>query len=158
MKKLYTFFALLCATMLLAQAGAPAAPYWNGFNFNQTGKALKNSLAAKISATHTNTLSYSEVWEALKFTDQDPDNTANVLLIYGFGSSRSRSTAGAPGAAGRPGRVSASEGGRGPVGVGGPAGVGGSVGVGGPVGTRGSGDPASLTGRSGGCGSAWTRL
>lgn len=84
MKKLYTLYALFSAAIIFAQAGAPAAPYWNGFNFNQTGTALKNALATKITNTHTNNLSYSDVWEALKVADRDPANTNNVLLIYGW--------------------------------------------------------------------------
>ena len=84
MRKLYSLIALLSAATLFAQAGAPAAPYWNGFNFNQTGMALKTALATKITNTHTNELTYSDVWEALKVTDRDPSNTANVLLVYGW--------------------------------------------------------------------------
>jgi endonuclease I len=84
MKKIYSFFALFSAAILFAQAGAPASPYWNGFNFNQTGMTLKAALATKITNTHTNQLSYSEVWDALKIADRDPSNTANVLLIYGW--------------------------------------------------------------------------
>ena len=90
MKKFYAFIALLVATTIFAQAGSPAAPYWNGFNFNQSSMALKAALATKIINTHTKNLTYSDIWEALKITDQDPDNSANVLLIYGFGTSRSR--------------------------------------------------------------------
>ncbi len=90
MKKFYTFAALISATLMLAQAGAPASPYYNGFNFNQTGMALKNALATKITTTHTHFLSYGDIWDADQFTDQDPDNSANVLLIYGFGTTRSR--------------------------------------------------------------------
>ncbi|RYZ19020.1 MAG: T9SS type A sorting domain-containing protein, partial [Sphingobacteriales bacterium] len=90
MKKLYTLAALFIAAMALAQAGAPASPYWNGFNFNQSGTALKTALATKITNTHTHFLTYSNIWDALVFTDQDPANTTNVLLIYGSGTTRSR--------------------------------------------------------------------
>lgn len=90
MKKLYSLIALLHVAVIFAQAGAPAAPYWNGFNFNQTGMALKNALATKITTTHTHLLSYDEIWDALKATDQDPANSANVLLLYGFDATRSR--------------------------------------------------------------------
>jgi endonuclease I len=84
MKKIYSLIALLSAAIIFAQAGAPASPYWNGFNFNQTGMTLKAALATKITNTHTNQLTYSEVWDALKVTDRDPANTANVLLVYGW--------------------------------------------------------------------------
>jgi endonuclease I len=84
MKKLYALIAFSFATLSSAQNGAPASPYYNGFNWTQTGSALKNALATKITSTHTNELSYSEVWNALKIVDLDPTNSSNVLLIYGW--------------------------------------------------------------------------
>lgn len=83
MKKLYSLIALFSASLIFAQAGAPAT-YYNGFNWNQTGTALKNALASKITSTHTNRLSYGEIWDASKITDLDPSNSNNVLLIYGW--------------------------------------------------------------------------
>lgn len=70
----------------IGQAGAPAAPYYNGFNFSQTGMALRNALAAKITSTHVNTLSYQEAEYALQVVDVDPADPTNnnVLLVYGF--------------------------------------------------------------------------
>lgn len=70
----------------MPQAGAPAAPYYNGFNWTLTGNALKNALSNKIIVTHTNKISYADVWEASKITDLDPDDATNtnVLLIYGY--------------------------------------------------------------------------
>ena len=45
-----------------------------------TGTALKSELHSIIS---TNTkLSYDQVWNALKVTDQDPTNANNVILLY----------------------------------------------------------------------------
>jgi endonuclease I len=84
MKKIYSIFALLSISLIAAQAGAPATPYYDNFssNWTLTGTALKNELATKISITHTNELSYD--WEALKVTDLDPNNSNNVLLIYGW--------------------------------------------------------------------------
>jgi endonuclease I len=90
MKKYYAFFSLLLLAVSYGQDGAPASPYWNGFNFNQTGMALKAALATKITNTHTHLLTYTDIWSADQFTDQDPDNSANVLMIYGYGASRSR--------------------------------------------------------------------
>lgn len=84
MKKNYSLVLLLNVAYIFAQAGAPASPYYNGFNFNQTGTALKNALATKITSTHTNLLSYAEIWDATKITDLDPANSSNVLLIYGW--------------------------------------------------------------------------
>ncbi|WP_320779040.1 endonuclease I family protein [Streptomyces sp. CRN 30] len=54
----------------------------------KTGSALKDSLHDIISDQKK--LSYSAVWDALKVTDQDPDNSNNVRLLYS-GLSRSKS-------------------------------------------------------------------
>ena len=85
MKKNYLFIFLIISSLSIAQSGAPASPYYNGFNFNQTGAALKNALSNLTIAKHTNFLSYTpEVWNATKITDLDPNNSNNVLLIYGY--------------------------------------------------------------------------
>lgn len=80
MKKIYGLFTLLSFAIGLAQDGAPASPYYNGFDFNQNGTALKNALASKITTTHTNNLTYSEVWNALQIVDLDPANSNNGPL------------------------------------------------------------------------------
>lgn len=84
MKKIYSLVLLITAAISLGQNGAPASPYYNGFNWTQTGTNLKNALATKIALTHINQLSYSQVWNALKIVDLDPTNSNNVLLIYGW--------------------------------------------------------------------------
>ncbi len=84
MKKIYSLVLIITATISLGQNGAPASPYYNGFNWTQTGTNLKNALANKIISTHVNELSYSQVWNALKIVDLDPTNASNVLLIYGW--------------------------------------------------------------------------
>ncbi len=54
----------------------------------KSGTALRTSLNQII---RTNTkLNYDQVWDALKLTDQDPNNSANVILLYS-GTSRSKS-------------------------------------------------------------------
>ncbi|NYG60187.1 endonuclease I [Nocardioides daedukensis] len=57
----------------------------------KTGEDLRDELHTIISSQTK--LSYSAVWEALKLTDQDPNNTSNVLLLYS-GRSQSKSTNG----------------------------------------------------------------
>jgi endonuclease I len=54
----------------------------------KSGTALKDSLHTIIS--DQTTISYSAVWNALKVTDQDPNNSGNVKLLYS-GISRSKS-------------------------------------------------------------------
>ncbi len=85
MKKTLSFIALAFTSALFAQAGA-SSPYYNDVNFNQTGTALKNALATKITTTHTRTLSYDQAEQALKIVDLDPNDATNtnVLLLYGF--------------------------------------------------------------------------
>ncbi|WP_406601631.1 endonuclease [Lentzea miocenica] len=58
---------------------------------NKTGTALKSALNSII-RTQTK-LSYDQVWNALKDTDQDPANPNNVILLYS-GRSQSKSTNG----------------------------------------------------------------
>jgi endonuclease I len=84
MKKIFTLLSLISISLINGQNGAPAAPYYNGFNWSQTGMTLKSALTTKITSTHTKDLTYSQVWEALKITDLDPQNSSNVLLIYGW--------------------------------------------------------------------------
>lgn len=47
----------------------------------KTGEPLKAALHQIISR-NTKKLSYSQVWDALKATDQDPANPSNVILLY----------------------------------------------------------------------------
>jgi len=83
MKKIYSIVSLLIISIsVFAQQ-----PYYNDINTELTtltGIPLKNALATKITNTHTNTLSYSQIWTACEITDEDPSNSANVLLIYGY--------------------------------------------------------------------------
>ena len=58
--------------------------YYSSVDFTKTGTALKAELIAVTLQKHSNILSYSEVWDASKITDEDPNNTNNVILIYGF--------------------------------------------------------------------------
>lgn len=73
--------------------GDPSLPS-NDYYINtqgKTGAKLKSSLHEIISEHEV--LTYSEVWEALKITDEDPNNPNNVLLFYS-GISRSKNANG----------------------------------------------------------------
>ena len=50
-------------------------------NNNYTVGEIKTAISNAISQNHKN-LTYSEVWTALTQTDEDPNNNANVLLLY----------------------------------------------------------------------------
>ncbi|MDT7831619.1 endonuclease [Flavobacteriaceae bacterium S356] len=80
MKKLTPLLMLLFSITAFAQIPT----YYNDVNLNLTGVALKNELATKIINTHTNSLSYSNIWDASKITDVNPLNSLEVLLIYGY--------------------------------------------------------------------------
>ncbi|MBW6436833.1 endonuclease [Actinoplanes hulinensis] len=54
----------------------------------KSGSSLKSALHTIVS-TGVTTISYDAVWNALKVTDQDPANSANVILLYS-GISRSK--------------------------------------------------------------------
>lgn len=86
MNKFYSLALALLPLLGFAQAGAPATPYYNGFNWTVTGNNLKSALATKITNTHTKTLSYDDIWSVDKIIDLDPNDAsnANVLLLYGF--------------------------------------------------------------------------
>lgn len=58
--------------------------YYSSVDFTLSGVALKNELTTLITNTHTNNLTYAEIWNALKIVDEDPSNPNNVLLVYGW--------------------------------------------------------------------------
>ena len=86
MKKTITILATLLVATVFAQEGAPASPYYDGFNFTQNGSDLKNALATIVTTTHTTILTYSQARDGIKITDLDPADATNtnVLLLYGF--------------------------------------------------------------------------
>lgn len=60
---------------------------WDGFNgyyanaIGKSGIALVNALHEADARNH-NRMSYSQVWDALQYTDEDPNNSNNVILMY----------------------------------------------------------------------------
>lgn len=77
MKKLLIILTLnLCAIAIFAQI---PPGYYDGTE-GLTGDTLKSALNDIIDG-HTE-LSYSNVWDALRDTDEDPDNPDNVILLY----------------------------------------------------------------------------
>ena len=80
MKNFFLVFILFIAISTFGQIPS----YYNDVNLSLSGIPLKNELASKIISTHTNTLSYANVLEAIKITDVNPTNNAELLLIYGY--------------------------------------------------------------------------
>jgi endonuclease I len=90
-----TTAAVLVGLTTPALTASPAAATTTAYDdtyyagaVGKTGTALKDSLHTIIS--DQSTISYSAVWNALKVTDQDPNNSNNVKLLYS-GISRSKS-------------------------------------------------------------------
>jgi endonuclease I/chitodextrinase len=80
MKKQFLFLLLaLYSFVLVAQQS-----YYDNVNLFLTGINLKNELITKITNTHTNFLTYDQVWDASMVTDMNPVNASEVLLIYGW--------------------------------------------------------------------------
>jgi endonuclease I len=72
----------------------PGGPYDSTYYasaIGKTGLALRGSLHAIVKVQTK--LTYDQVWEALKDTDQDPANSANVILLY-TGRSQSKTSNG----------------------------------------------------------------
>lgn len=81
MKKTLLILLLLSSFLISAQA----QDYYDDVDLTKTELALKAELAAKTINKHTTFLTYTPgVWEALKVTDVNPDNSSEVLLIYGY--------------------------------------------------------------------------
>ena len=74
MKKLILLLFIGAASFVSAQQA-----YYNDVNLSLEGMELKDELATKITATHTNMLSYSEAREALKIVDLVPGQGDNVF-------------------------------------------------------------------------------
>ena len=73
---------LLLSVFFTLLINAQAESYYNDVDLTAEGLSLKENLATKTINAHTNILSYG--WDALKATDVNPDNSSEVLLIYGY--------------------------------------------------------------------------
>ncbi|MCX4734093.1 endonuclease I family protein [Streptomyces sp. NBC_01363] len=100
-------FAVLGGTAAAAPAATPEATHttttplrvlddtYYQDALGKTGTQLKSALHAIIS--NQTKLSYSQVWDALKVTDEDPANSSNVILLYTGRSQSKNSNGGAVG-------------------------------------------------------------
>ena len=76
---------LLLATLLLTFIVSAQEAYYSDVDLTTEGLTLKDELAVKTIRSHTKTLSYG--WPALQATDVNPENSNEVLLIYGYSAS-----------------------------------------------------------------------
>ena len=80
MKLKISFLASIISFFVFAQS-APA--YYANVDFTKTQNELKQDLTTLIKSTHTKIISYGELQTLMKTSDVDPENPANLLLIYG---------------------------------------------------------------------------
>ena len=84
MKKLLHYF-LFFLIALPVYSQVPA--YYNDVNITTTGNVLFTELSNKITETHSGiqyTSSSTDIWDACMQSQEDPDISNNLLLIYGF--------------------------------------------------------------------------
>jgi endonuclease I len=83
-KKLLVFVLLAYFSGVQAQLIPPTElqSYYSGVDFSLTGTPLLNDLATETISKHTNILEYGERHSYLYNADEDPANTANVILMY----------------------------------------------------------------------------
>lgn len=81
MRFLLTFLLLFSFTIKAQQVPS----YYSSIDWNQNGTFLKHQLSDLIQTTHQVELIYTPgVWQTLKQADLDPENSENVLLLYGW--------------------------------------------------------------------------
>jgi endonuclease I/chitodextrinase len=79
---------LLLLSLVFTFAISAQEQYYTGVDLTAEGAELKENLAVKTIGAHTNFLSYTPgVWESSKITDVNPENSSEVLLIYGYSAS-----------------------------------------------------------------------
>ncbi|GAB5399857.1 MAG: hypothetical protein Aureis2KO_14420 [Aureisphaera sp.] len=81
MKSYPLLLCLLGCTFLFAQQ-----PYYDDVDLSLTGQDLYLELQQKITVA-SSTYNYGDVRDDVKITDEDPSNSNNVLLVYGYNDS-----------------------------------------------------------------------
>jgi endonuclease I len=83
----YSSYTGLTLKASYTQQGGASGSNWSGFQtyyanaIGLSGTSLKSTLPS-IAARGQIRLTYAQVWDALKYTDEDPNNSNNVILIY----------------------------------------------------------------------------
>jgi len=78
MKKITLLLFVLTVQSFFAQQ-----PYYNDVDLSLTGQDLYLELQSKIAISNI-TFNYGDVRDTMKITDENPDNSSDVLLIYGY--------------------------------------------------------------------------
>lgn len=78
MRKLFTLLFLASIQVVFAQQ-----PYYNDVDLTLTGQDLYYELQNKIDNA-SSSFNYGDNKDTMKITDKDPNNSNNVLLIYGY--------------------------------------------------------------------------
>ncbi|PHS62249.1 MAG: hypothetical protein COB12_11045 [Flavobacterium sp.] len=81
MKKITLLLIVLAVQTIFAQQ-----PYYNDVDLTLTGQDLYLELQSKIAITNTS-FTYGDVRDTMKITDENPSNSNDVLLIYGYSNS-----------------------------------------------------------------------
>ena len=79
MKKITILLIVFTVQSIIAQQA-----YYNDVNLSLTGQDLYLELQAKISSNLNVTFNYGDVKDTMKITDENPSNSSEVLLIYGY--------------------------------------------------------------------------
>ncbi|GHC52998.1 endonuclease [Ulvibacter litoralis] len=69
--------------LLISFVAFSQQPYYNDVDITLTGQDLYFELQSKIDNA-SSSFNYGDVRDTMKITDEDPNNTNNVLLIYGY--------------------------------------------------------------------------
>lgn len=77
MKSILLVFWLLFVSSLFGQMPV----YYQGIDFSEPVATVEANLQSLITTTH-NPLTYSQTYGWLKWADEDPNNTSNVILMY----------------------------------------------------------------------------
>ncbi len=78
--KILLFQIVLC-TSVFGQIGN----YYSTITLQDSALQLKDKLSQLIAVSHTTSLSYTPgVWNTLKIADLNPDNSNEVILVYGY--------------------------------------------------------------------------
>tara|TARA_B110000967_G_scaffold47074_1_gene47563 strand:+ start:3719 stop:5932 length:2214 start_codon:yes stop_codon:yes gene_type:complete len=84
-KKRLTLLAFLCVVNI---SFSQVQPYYDNVDLTLSGLELKDALAIKIIASHSQVLEYTssgpDTWDAARSTDENVLNTGEVVLFYGW--------------------------------------------------------------------------